>query len=291
MTEPRSEIRTASDGYPIHVSVWDATAPLRARVVVIHGVQSHGGWYHNLGRILSQAGFEVHIPDRRGSGANTKDRGDTPSARRLIDDIAELIRDLRNREPRVPSVLGAISWGGKTAIITAADHPETIDALAVICPGLTPRVGVSTGERLRIALAFLTNKRKLFPIPLSDPALFTGEAEGQKFIATDPLGLRFATARLLVASTLLDRLVKSALPRVKAPTLLMLSGRDRIVDNAKTLEKFERLGCDAKRVIEYPDAHHTLEFEPDASRYALDLIDWIEKTLGANLGAGAHLHS
>ena len=130
MIEPRSEIQHAADGYPIHVAVWEATPPLRARVVIVHGMQSHGGWYQNLGRVLSEAGFEVHFPDRRGSGANQKDRGDTPSARRLIDDIAERLRDLQNREPRVPNILGAISWGGKTALVTAADHPDLVDALA-----------------------------------------------------------------------------------------------------------------------------------------------------------------
>jgi len=279
MNEPRIEIQQASDGYPIRVAVWQATLPLRARVVVVHGVQSHGGWYQNLGRVLSEAGFEIHFPDRRGSGANQKDRGDTPSARRLIDDIAERLSHLRTLEPAVPNVLAAISWGGKTSLIAAADHPELVDALALICPGLQPRVGVSTFERLRIAIAFFTNKRKLFPIPLSDPALFTGEPDGQKFIAADPLGLRFATARLLASSTFIDRMVKKALSRVKAPTLLMLAGQDRIVDNAKTRASFDRVSSKVKQVIEYPDAHHTLEFEPEPSRYAIDLIAWIDRTL------------
>ena len=164
-------------------------------------------------------------------------------------------------------------------MIAAADHPELVDALALICPGLQPRVGVSTFERLRIAIAFFTNKRKLFPIPLSDPALFTGEPDGQKFIAADPLGLRFATARLLASSTFIDRMVKKALSRVKAPTLLMLAGQDRIVDNAKTRASFDRVSSKVKQVIEYPDAHHTLEFEPEPSRYAIDLIAWIDRTL------------
>lgn len=81
MNEPRIEIQKASDGYEIHVAVWPAVGTLRGRVVVIHGVQSHGGWYHSLGRTLAEAGYETHFPDRRGSGANRADRGHTPSAR------------------------------------------------------------------------------------------------------------------------------------------------------------------------------------------------------------------
>ena len=39
-------------------------------------------------------------------------------------------------------------------------------------------------------------------------------------------------------------------------------------------------------MIEYPEAHHTLEFEPDPTRYALDLIVWLEAHAAANV-AGA----
>ena len=40
----------------------------------------------------------------------------------------------------------------------------------------------------------------------------------------------------------------------------------------------ESLASQDRTIIEYPEAHHTLEFEPDPSRYARDLIEWIERT-------------
>lgn len=276
MIEMRLESQTASDGYPFHVVVWPPSGPARGRVLVIHGVQSHAGWYRSLGTTLAESGFETHFPDRRGSGANVQDRGHTPSARRLIDDVAERLKMLRESNPALPISLVGISWGGKTAVVTAADHPQLVDSLALICPGLEPRVGVSFLERLRIAWAFFMNRRKTFLIPLSDPALFTSSPSGQEFIMADCLSLRSATAGLLAASTFLDRWVRRALPRVKQPALLMLATEDRIVNNAKTLRRFERLASTDKEVIEYPGAHHTLEFEPDPRRYAHDLARWLD---------------
>ena len=277
MVEPRVDTQSATDGYPIHVLVWPAEGPVRGRVVVLHGVQSHGGWYHGLGRTLASAGFETHFPDRRGSGANQADRGHTPSARRLIDDVAERLRALRQSDPASPLALAGISWGGKTALVTAADHPDLVDALALICPGLHPRVGVSLGERLKIARAFIFERRKTFPIPLSDPALFTASVAGQRFIASDPLSLRAATAGLLAASTFIDLMVRRARTRELPPTLLMLAGQDRIIDKARTLEFFNGLRVRGRTLIEYPDGHHTLEFDPEPWRYALDLIEWLSK--------------
>lgn len=279
MTEPAREVRTfvASDGYPLHVAIWPALPPARGLIVVLHGVQSHGGWYHGLGLSLAQAGYVASFPDRRGSGANQHERGHTRSARRLMLDLVEWLQASRAELHGLPIALAGISWGGKLAVTVAARHPELVDAVALICPGLHPRVGVSARERLEIAWAFLVNRRKIFPVPLADPALFTAFPDGQAWIAADPLSLRQATAGLLAASFILDRLVARAPARIHQPALLMLAGRDRIVDNERTLAYFGRLATTDREVIDYPEGHHTLEFEPDPSRYALDLIGWMDR--------------
>jgi alpha-beta hydrolase superfamily lysophospholipase len=186
---------------------------------------------------------------------------------------------LRNERPSLPTVLAGISWGAKLVVIAASRHPVLIDGIALICPGLLPRVGVTRKEKLQIAWSLLTNRRRMFPIPLSNPALFTGNPAAQEFIAGDPYSLREGTAGLLAASFFIDRRVQRAPRRVKQPALLMLAGQDRIVDNARTLDYFQRLASADRQVIEYPDGHHTLEFEPDPTRYARDLIAWIEAKL------------
>ena len=93
------------------------------------------------GRTLAEAGYEAHFPDRRGSGANRHDRGHTPSTGRLIDDVAEHLASPPRGRPATPIALAGISWGGKLAVVTAAERPDLVDALALICPGLHPRVG------------------------------------------------------------------------------------------------------------------------------------------------------
>jgi acylglycerol lipase len=272
----------ASDGYPFHVAVWPAVPPVRGQVVVLHGVQSHSGWYHSLGRTLAAAGYQASFPDRRGSGPNLRDRGHAPSGHRLVRDIAEWLRSLRDEASALRITLAGISWGGKLAVIAAAQHPALVDGLALICPGLLPRVGVSRKEKLQIAWSVLAHPRRKFPIPLSDPALFTANPDAQAFIATDPHSLRQGTAALMAASFFIDRRVQCVPGKVNQPALLMLAGQDRIVDNARTLDYFRQLASADRQVIEYPEGHHTLEFDPDPTAYACDLIGWIETHVGAN---------
>lgn len=281
ITPESVEVVAAGDGYPIRVACWASRGPARGRAVVLHGVQSHYGWYGGLGERLAAAGYEVRMPDRRGSGHNESARGDAPDSRCLIADIAGLLKSSTERAA-LPTALVGISWGGKLALVTAARHPEAVQAIALVCPGLTPRVGVPFGEQLRIARDWFFRPSATHPIPLADPALFTANPAAQAAIAADPLSLRRGTARLLGASFFLDRAVDRELGRVRQPTLLMLAGHDRIVDNARTLEKFGRLGTDRTTVIEYPEAHHTLEFEPDPARYAADMIGWLDANLAKN---------
>jgi len=286
MGDPQFETQTASDGYQIHVAHWPARSPIRGRIIVLHGVQSHGGWYHGLGQTLAEAGYDTYFPDRRGSGANRDDRGHAPSVRRLLDDLKEELTALRQTEPRVPIAIAGISWGGKLAVATAAQQPGLVDALALICPGLHPRVDVTRRERFEIALAFFTNRHKVFPIPLSDPALFTDNPEGRTFIATDNLSLHAGTAGLMAASFFLDRIVKRSPSRIHQPALLILAEQDRIINNSQVQGYFDSLSSNDRQVILYPGAHHTLEFEQDPKRYALDLIEWLENRLHANSIAG-----
>jgi alpha-beta hydrolase superfamily lysophospholipase len=119
----------------------------------------------------------------------------------------------------------------------------------------------------------------LFPIPLNEPDLFTASEEWQRYIDGEPHGLREATARFLFASFALDVYLRRAAKRVRVPTLLMLAGRDRIIDNAKTrafLAKFRAVTT----IIDYPGAHHTLEFEPDGHPWLGDLRRWVERRVG-----------
>jgi alpha-beta hydrolase superfamily lysophospholipase len=171
----------------------------------------------------------------------------------------------------------AISWGGKLGAALQRRHPGLVDGLALLCPGFCPRVGPSLKQRLAILWSRLVAPRRPFPIPLNDPELFTASPDRQRFIREDPLGLRRATARLLIESVRLDGYLRVVPPHVRVPVLLLLAEHDRIIDNAPTRRFVERFASADKEVIEYPGAHHTLEFEPDPERFIGDLRRWLER--------------
>lgn len=269
----------ASDGYALYFRRWSLDGRPRARVVFLHGLRSHGGWYGRSCTTLAAAGFEVFFLDRRGSGLNTARRGDGPGFRRLIDDVAEFLAGLRRERAWLPVFLGGISWGGKLAVALPYRRPGLLNGVMLLCPGLRPQVRPLLAQRVRIALARGMRPTKQFPIPLNEAELFTGSAEWRKFIDADRLGLRTATAQFLFASAGLDVYLRRAARRMSVPSLLMLAGRDRIIDNAATRRFVLSFPSRDNRVIEYPDSHHTLEFEPDGHPFVADLVRWLGRRL------------
>ena len=249
---------------------WPNRGTFRGSLTVLHGIQSHGAWYEQSCGRLADAGFEVWMPDRRGSGLNASDRGDAPSFRRLLDDVA----DTMHLAPS-PRFLVGISWGGKLAVAIQRRHAGLCDGLVLITPGLCQRVGLPLKDRIRVAIARIVNPTKLFRIPLNEPALFTANPNYLRFIEDDPIRLKRATARLLVESARLGIYNRLSVGFVRCPVLLLLAEHDGIIDNDRTRRFVGQFRTNDLTVREYPDAHHTLEFEPNGPPFVDDLIAWL----------------
>jgi alpha-beta hydrolase superfamily lysophospholipase len=85
------------------------------------------------------------------------------------------------------------------------------------------------------------------------------------------------TIAFALADLDLNRYAAEAPEEIQVPLLLMLAGRDRIVDNARVREFFRNTRSSDKQLIEYPEAAHTLEFEADPVPYFQDLCRWAAK--------------
>jgi acylglycerol lipase len=274
LSAPRLRSVTAADGYRFAVRVWQPPAP-RGRVIMIHGIISHGGWYLSSCRHLAENGFEVHAPDRRGSGLNLAARGDAPGHQAWLTDVEGYLAGL---SPGLPTVLAGISWGGKLAAALAPRALPDLAGVAMICPGLFARRQAHLVRRALLRAAGAAGLSGLrLAVPLGDPALFTDTPRWRGYIRDDPLALRRITLRFALADLRLNGVARAAAERTSVPVMFMLAGRDRIVDNARTRDFFSRIPSEDKSELVYPDAAHTLEFEPDPAAYLRDLQSWVSR--------------
>lgn len=267
----RIERSICPDGYRCAVRVWEAERPL-ARLVLLHGIVSHGGWYAASCRRLAEAGFEVHFLDRRGSGLNAERRGDVDRYETWRDDVEAYLAGLPAGLPRL--LLG-ISWGGKLATAVARRRPDLLAGLGLLCPGLFARQSPRLVQRAAVSAAAVLHWGNLrVPIPLCDPALFTDVPRWREYVRNDPLALREVTIRFAAADRTLTEYARAAPEAIRAPALLVLAGRDRIVENEPTRAFFRRFGSAERELAEFPAAAHTLEFDPACDEYCRTLVRW-----------------
>jgi alpha-beta hydrolase superfamily lysophospholipase len=277
MLAPAPQIRfvTARDGYRFATRLWHVENPT-AHVVCVHGIVSHGGWYLSSGAHLAREGFGVHLLDRRGSGLNQQDRGDVDRWKTWLSDVEDYLERLPGQIPRI--LLG-ISWGGTLAAAVARHRSDLLHGVGLLCPGLFSRKAANLVQRAALHILRRTGfQRSRVTIPLQDPALFTASPSAQQYIATDPLSLWKMTIAFALENTRLIRYATEKPEEIHTPTLAMLAELDPIAVNSKVREFVERVGHPDKRVIEYAGASHTLEFEPDPSRYFRDLAAWCAET-------------
>jgi alpha-beta hydrolase superfamily lysophospholipase len=271
---PRRHLLGLPDGYETPVYVHAPQDPCRRRpVLFLHGIQSHPGWFAGGAYALAQRGHAVFQPTRRGSGENQPSRGHAASAAQLLADMDCVMHLVRAETGADRPHLLAVSWGGKLAAAWAASRPGAAASLTLVAPGLVPQVDVPWTTKLAIGLCLLLAPRRRFPIPLSDPALFTDHEPMRAYLRADRFALHRATARFLYASRRLDaRIRRVQRGAIACPTTLLLAERDRIIDNAATRAAVEHLTAGAADVQTLPGAH-VLEFEPDPTAYYAALAE------------------
>ncbi len=273
------EYYQASDGRRLALRRYQPAMEPQADVVILHGIISHSGWYDISSLALADRGFAVHALDRRGSGLNGEVPGDIDSVKTWLSDVIDYLSQIKSGGR--PIFLFGISWGGKLVPAVARARPDLLSGFGMLCPGIYARQQPGWLKRLGLGLSGrLGVHHKTVSIPLQEPELFTDSPRWQAYIRHDPLTLRRITLRFARQDWKLTEHTRSSAPFLHLPSLMVLAGRDRIVDNPRTKNYFTRIASKDKTLLEYSNSAHTLEFESDVEQYIEDLAAWLRHQTG-----------
>jgi alpha-beta hydrolase superfamily lysophospholipase len=266
---------TAGDGVRLHVLHWrSGSSPPSAIVLFLHGIASHAGWFAETAADLSGHGVEVYGLDRRGSGRSQGPRGHLDRYEQALDDVDQLVRLVAAEHPQVPIFLAASSWAAKLGVVYAAERGAPLSGLLLLGPGLFPRVNLSPWQVVVVVAGHLVRPRARLPIPLT-PELYTANPPYRDRIRADPLRLLEATTQFFWQTARLDRRRGRATARLALPVLLLQGTDDQMMDVPATRRWFDGVGGRDTTYHAYPGAGHTLDFEPDRTRYLSDMLTWL----------------
>lgn len=245
---------TARDGENLAFYHWQAEhssrppgdlgLPARGAVLIVHGLGEHAGRYDHVADNLSNWGFEVCAYDQRGHGESAGVRGVLPISTALLDDLAEVLHETRQRFPNLPVMLLGHSLGGLVASHFVALKMGQVDALVLSSPALDAGLGVLQKLLLKV-------------LPGITPNLIVGNGLNPDFISHDPAVVKNYVADRLVHNKISPRLGQfiatagpatiAAAAQWRTPTLLMYAGADKLV-NPEGSRKFAKLALESKAV-------------------------------------------
>jgi len=256
----------------VHGYAWRQPAPT-ASVVLVHGLQSHAGWFADVADLLLAGGCSVYALDRRGSGSSPGVRGDVAHCGEWLDEIDDVVRLARSEYPHAPVHLVGHCFGANLALGCALFRRSAIRSLVLLTPGLHIQPRYDLGQRLRIAAAAVVAPSRRFRVP-QDDELFTRDPDVLAWIRADTAGARTLTARTVVQIQRMARRLRRELPGLGVPLLAIEAQNDRISANARNREELGRALGGRWRAESF-DAEHFLLAEACRDDVVDLILRWI----------------
>ena len=286
MAMPERGVVTLQDATPLQLRVWSATTPQRI-VIGVHGFNDYSKAFDPLARsLVADLQATVYAYDQRGFGANPSP-GVWPGADRLIDDLREVVDQLRNRHPGLPITVIGESMGGAVVLRASTESPGLpVNQLILKAPALWgaetmpwfQRAGLQMMNAVAPNFTFSGRGVRALGIkPTDDP-------EVARDLSRDPLFIKETRVSSLVGVTDLMGQALHHPMSFPAPTLVLYGLNDRIIPHAPICSWLSRLDIESASLpghvqfLIYPEGWHLLTRQLRATEVIRDITQWMRSS-------------
>jgi alpha-beta hydrolase superfamily lysophospholipase len=272
----KTETKTlkTSDQTDLFVKDWllGVETEKRGAVLIVHGLGEHCERYARLAEFLNENGFDVRGCDQRGHGKSSGNRGEIPHENALLEDAKFVYDDFAQNHAEKPFLLGH-SMGGAVAVRAAVDKFITPRGLILSSPAITAKLSLS--EKIQLKLGRLT------------PNIAVSNGLKVEYISHDKQVVEDYKNDELVHDKITPRLanfiIDSGQETLKKavdfhiPTLLLIAGKDHLVDAGGAKQLFAKLPKDNATMHIYENLYHEIfnETEIERAEVLLDLKNWL----------------
>ncbi len=267
------------DGIRMFLALWrpDDDKP-RALVIALHGLGSHAGDMKNIGEFLSERGIAVFAPDMRGFGHYSGTKGHVMSFEEYVEDIQNLVMQIKDQYLNKITYLFGASLGGVNAIRYVLRYPRVVDGLLLQCPAVSQNLKIGTGKRFAGNILSLLNVKRYVDIGI-DYADVSRSPENIERLERDPLRVDMVTPRFGIEALKASKDAFQAASDITMPVMIQQAGADKLVIPEKTKEFFDALRSTDKTWMFYEGLYHQLHEEPEKEQVLGDLHSWLDKRL------------
>lgn len=260
---------------------WEPDGPVRANLVICHGVNSHGGQYLGAGEAFAAKGFAVTALDLRGRGKSDGERYYIESIDEYVSDVSMAIEHGRSKHPDRPVFLLGHSAGGVTSTTYALDHQDRIAGL--ICESFAFRVfAPNFALKLLEGASHIAPHAHVLKLKMED---FSRDPDWVAQLNADPLtdGEVQPIATVAAFARAGERFERE-FGRITLPILILHGTADKATRPDGSQQFFDEAGSNDKTLKLYEGHYHDLLNDIGKEGVIGDIAAWIDAHIPAEQG-------
>ncbi len=258
---------------------WLPEGPVRAVVVLVHGVAEHSGRYDHVGKRLAGSGFAVYGFDHIGHGRSGGGKANINSLDGAADNVNTMLDIASAKHPGLPRFVLGHSMGSLITLYLATRAPLDVAGIAVSAPPVVLEAGNPVQRLLAPALSRWAPGLGVLQL---DSAMISRDPEVVRAYDSDPLVYRGKLPARTATEILRGaEFVLGHLDALRVPALVMHGGADELAIPAGTDRIEAGAAATDLTVHRYPGLYHEIFNEPEHEQVLDDLVRWLEEHTGS----------
>ncbi len=271
-------------GIKIAARSWTSENVIRGIMILVHGFNSHSGYFGWAAEQFASNGFAVYALDHRGRGKSEGERFYVEKFSDWLEDVDKLSDIARSENAGVPVYMLGHSVGGVIASSYVFEHQTEIAGL--ICESFAFDVGLP--ELAQLALEGASYLIPHLPVYSLKNEIFSRDPKVVEQMNNDPLIANEKQPAETVSEVLKAAArLKENMPNFKIPVFIIHGTADKATRPEGSQYFYDNVGSEDKTLKLYEGGYHDLLNDIDKETVMRDILAWINERIPVQTAATA----
>lgn len=262
----------SKNGEKVFYRNWKAKYDPKALVIIVHGLNSHSGYYKNFAEVLNQSNYEVFAMDLLGRGNSQGERYYIPDFNIIINDIDKMVNVAKAAYQNLPVFILGHSAGGVFADLYALHHQHKLKGL--ISESFAFQLPAPGFALFFIKmLAYIIPHKKLIQLKNED---FSRDMAVVDKMNNDVLLIsEKQPAKTMQQLLHAGKVLKKGMKIINLPLLIIHGTADKATNYEGSRYFYDNVTSEDKELKLYEGHYHDLLNDYDKEIVTQDIIDWL----------------
>lgn len=263
-------------GEKIFYRNWKAQTNPKAMFIIVHGLNSHSGYYENFAKELNQNNYAVFAMDLLGRGNSQGERYYIPDFNIIIEDIDKMVNLAKAEYLNLPLFLLGHSAGGVFANVYALHQQHKLKGL--ISESFAFQLPAPEFVLFFIKmLAYIIPHKKLIRLKNEDFSrdMAIVEKMDNDILLTDEKQATKTMQQLLYAG----KVFKKEMKKINLPLLIIHGTSDKATHYEGSRYLYKNVSSEDKELKLYEGHYHDLLNDSGNEIVTKDIIEWLDNRI------------